>query len=385
MYSIADYGAMISDKVRMDAFGRALRAAVRPGSVVLDIGTGTGIFALLACRFGARRVYAIDPEDAIEVAREIAVANGCADRIEFIQAMSTRVTLPERADVIISDIGDMLPWFRHHIPSIIDARNRHLAPGAVLIPQRDVAWAAVVEAPDLYAKSAGPWATNSFGFNMEAARRIVINSWKQGRVTCESLLTAPKRWATLDYNTVDDPDVRARFTVTVTRAGMGHGLSVGFDRTVSGDVYISNAPDTCETQRHVVYGTVFLPWLEPVGLTPGDVVSVELEAALVGDNYIWNWKTRISDQGRSAAEKANFVQSTFFGVPLSLATLHKSAGGHTPRLNDEGQIARFVLEAMNGSWSLGEIARRVSKQFPDRFDRPQDALKYVADLSRRYG
>jgi protein arginine N-methyltransferase 1 len=204
-------------------------------------------------------------------------------------------------------------------------------------------------------------------------------------VRCENLLTAPERWATLDYNTVDDPDVRAHFTVTVARAGMGHGLSVGFDRTVSGDVYISNAPDTCETQRHVVYGTVFLPWLEPVALAPGDVVSVELEAALVGDNYIWNWKTRVSDRGRSAAEKANFVQSTFFGVPLSLATLHKISGRHTPRLSDEGEIARFVLEAMNGSWSLGEIARRVSKQFPDRFDRPQDALKYVADLSRRYG
>ena len=108
MYSIADYGAMISDKVRMSAFAHALREAVTPGAVVVDIGTGTGIFALLACRFGAGRVYAIEAADAIQVAREIAAANGCADRIEFIQAMSTQVTLPERADIVISDIGDML-------------------------------------------------------------------------------------------------------------------------------------------------------------------------------------------------------------------------------------------------------------------------------------
>ena len=73
MYSIADYGAMIADEVRMGAFVRALRQAVKPGAVVIDIGTGTGIFALLACRFGARRVYAIEPSDAIQVAREIAV------------------------------------------------------------------------------------------------------------------------------------------------------------------------------------------------------------------------------------------------------------------------------------------------------------------------
>jgi protein arginine N-methyltransferase 1 len=385
MYNIADYGAMISDRIRMDAFVTALRGAVKSGAIVLDIGTGTGIFALLACRFGARRVYAIDPEDAIEVAREIAAANGCADRIEFIQAMSTSVTLPERADVIISDIGDMLPWFRHHIPSIVDARNRLLAPGGVLIPQRDVAWAAVVEAPDLYAKRAGPWAANSFGLDMEAARRIVINSWKQGRVTRDNLLTKPERWATLDYTSVEDPNVRASLSLTVMRSGFGHGLSVGFDRFVSEGIYISNAPDTCDAQRHVVYGTVFLPWLAPVALAAGDVVRVDLEATLIRDNYIWNWKTRVSDQGRSGAEKANFAQSTFFGMPLSLATLRKIAGDHVPRLNDEGQIARFVLDAMNGRWSLSEIARHVATEFPARFPRQQDALKYVADLSRQYG
>lgn len=91
MYSLAGYGSMIADRVRMDAFAQALRQATTPESVVVDIGTGTGILALLACRFGARRVYAIEPDDAIQVAREIAAANGYADRIDFIQAVSTKV------------------------------------------------------------------------------------------------------------------------------------------------------------------------------------------------------------------------------------------------------------------------------------------------------
>src|SRR5437667_374068 len=54
MYNIADYGAMISDKVRIAAFVRALRQAVTPGAVVVDLGTGPGMFALLACRLGWR-------------------------------------------------------------------------------------------------------------------------------------------------------------------------------------------------------------------------------------------------------------------------------------------------------------------------------------------
>jgi protein arginine N-methyltransferase 1 len=385
MYSIADYGAMISDRVRMDAFVRSLRQAVTPGAVVVDIGTGTGIFALLACRFGARRVYAIDPEDAIQVAQEIAVANGCADRIEFIQAMSTQVTLPERADVIISDIGDMMPWFRHHIPSIADARRRFLAPGGVLIPQRDVAWTAVVEMHDWYARRMGIWVDNAFGLDMDAARRLIANSWNHGRVTRDNLLTEPKRWATLDYAVASDTDVRTRVALTVSRSGTGHGLAAGFDRTVSEGVDISNAPDTPDASRHVVYGTVFLPWPMPVALDAGDVVTVDLEARLMGQDYIWSWKTRVSERGPSGAEKGNFEQSTFFGAPLSLATLHRTAESHTPTLSEDGRIARLVLDSMNGGLSLGEIACRVSTEFSDRFPRNQDALSHVADLARRYG
>jgi protein arginine N-methyltransferase 1 len=386
MYSIADYGVMIADEVRMGAFVRALGQAVKPDTVVVDIGTGTGIFALLACRFGARRVYAIEPSDAIQVAREIAAANGYADRIEFIQAMSTQVTLPERADVMISDIGGVLPWFQQHIPSIADARRRFLAPGGTVIPQRDVAWAAVVEMRDSYARQTDPWDDNGFGLDMEAARRIVVNTWNKGRVTRDNLLTQPQRWATLDYAVVEDPDARAQVTWTVTRPGTGHGLAAGFDRTVSDGVDLSNAPDAPDAIRPAqIYGTVFFPWPVPVTLAAGDVVTVDLEAKLIRHDYIWSWKTRVLDQGQSGANKANFTQSTFFGMPLSAATLQKRAASYTPTLSEDGRIARFVLESMDDGASLGEIARLLSTEFSVRFPRPNDALSHVADLSQHYG
>lgn len=386
MYSIADYGAMIADHGRMDAFVRALGRAVKPGAVVVDIGTGTGIFALLACRFGARRVYAIEPSDAIQVAREIAAANGCADRIEFIQAMSNQVTLSERADVIISDLVGVLPWFERHIPSIADARRRFLAPGGTMIPQRDVAWAAVVDMHDSYAQQTGPWDANGFGLDMDAARRLVINTWNKARVTRDDLLTGLQRWATLDYRVLEEPDVRARVTWTVTRAGTAHGLAVGFDRTVSDGVDLSNAPDAPDPVRRAhIYETVFFPWPEPVTLARGDVVIVDLDARLIHHDYVWNWTSRVLDQGPSGAGKATFTQSTFFGAPLSPATLHKRAAAYTPTLNEDGRIARLVLESMNGGVSLGEIAERLSVEHSTRFPRAKDALGYVANLSQQFG
>ena len=145
VYSLGGYGDMIADQGRIEAYRQALRLVVKPGSVVLDIGTGIGIMAMMACQFGARRVYAIEPGDVIEVARELAAANGFADRIEFIQGLSTEVTLPERADVIVSDLRGVMPPFQHIIPSLVDARRRFLAPGGVLIPRRDTLWASILE------------------------------------------------------------------------------------------------------------------------------------------------------------------------------------------------------------------------------------------------
>jgi protein arginine N-methyltransferase 1 len=386
MYSIADYGEMIADTARMNAFATALRATVKPGSVVVDLGTGTGIFALLACRLGARRVYAIEPDAAIQVAKEIAAANNCADQIEFVQAMSTDVNLPERADVIVSDIGGMLPWFQKHIPVIADARRRFLAPGGVVIPQQDVAWAAVIDAPELYERQSGPWRDNQFGLDMEAARRIVTNTWSRGSVTREHLLAEPQAWATLDYARIEDPDVCARIDWSIGRSGTGHGLAAGFDRTVIGGVHLSNAPAAAGGERSPgIYGTVFFPWPEPVALATGDLVTVELAARLVADDYIWSWKTSVLDRGDPSAEKAVFSQSTFFGAPISPAQLRKRAATYTPSLNEEGRITRFVLEAMGHGVALGEIAQQVSARFSSRFPTPQDGLSFVADLSVKFG
>ncbi len=56
MYSLGAYGSMIADRIRVDAYAAALRRTVREGSIVVEIGTGPGIFAVLACQLGASQV-----------------------------------------------------------------------------------------------------------------------------------------------------------------------------------------------------------------------------------------------------------------------------------------------------------------------------------------
>ena len=133
----------------------------------------------------------MEPTDAIAVAKEIAHANGFGNRIEFIQATSLEVTLPEQADVVVSDLSGVLPLFGQHLTSIIDARERLLTPRGSLIPARHCLWAAVVEAPSLYERLVKPWTVEQTGFDMTAALQIVTNAWEKAAVDLDQLVSQP--------------------------------------------------------------------------------------------------------------------------------------------------------------------------------------------------
>jgi protein arginine N-methyltransferase 1 len=380
MYSLADYNSFIADRVRTDAYARALRQAIRPGCVCLDIGTGTGFFALLACHLGARKVIAVEPDDAIQVAREVAAENGCAERITFLEDLSTRIHLEERADVIVSDLRGVLPLLGNHLPSLMDARRRLLAPGGTLIPRKDILWAAVVEGSEEYARAVPLCDEIVHGISMEAARSRIVNSWRKIHLKPEHLLTTPCPWATLDYTNLEGANVRGEADWIVERPGTGHGLLLWFDTTLIESVGFSNAPG----QPELIYGQGFFPWVHPVPLAAGDVVEVTLRADLVGVDYIWGWDSRVRAGGQAGQIKAEFPQSTFFGAKLSCAQLQKRAATHRAELNEDGQIDRYILNHMDAVASVGDLAHQVAEQFPHNFPTWQEALGRVGDLAEKY-
>jgi protein arginine N-methyltransferase 1 len=380
MYSLSGYGQMIADNVRTNAYARALRQAIKPGSVVVDIGTGTGFFAMLACQYGAGRVYALEPDNSIYLAKEMAGANGYADRIEFIQDFSTKVVLPDRADVIVSDMRGVLPFFQNDIVAIADARQRFLKLDGVIIPQQDQLWAAITEAPEVHTRIAGPWITNNYNLDMRAGWRMVSNTWRKSQIVPEQLLVEPKCWAKLDYVTVEEPDVRGEISWIASQTGVAHGIAVWFDTTLIDGVGFSNAPGLPE----LIYGNAFFAFPEPVPLSDGDRISLELIADLVGYDYVWRWNTQIVSGSDKNRTKADFKQSTFWGAPLSPASLRKQASGFVPTIGEEGQVDHFILTQMNGSASLEEIARTVVELFPSRFATSHEALTHVGELSKKY-
>src|SRR6266404_1987421 len=229
MYSLYDYGSMIADSLRLQAYNKAIETGVHTGDSVLEIGCGPGVFALLACHAGARKVYAIDLEEIVYFARELAVANGFADRIEFIQTDSRKLQLPERVDVIISDIRGSLPLFGHAIASLEDARQRLLAPGGRLIPQRDTLKAAIIEAGDFYSKLVSPWAKSIPSLELSPSLSLLLNGSYTSHFNREQLLTEAQTWAVLDYSDGAKASPAANLDFSVIRAGTAHGICLWFD------------------------------------------------------------------------------------------------------------------------------------------------------------
>ena len=90
--------------------------------VVVDIGTGTGILATCAALSGARRVHAIESSAIADAAEQVFEKNGVADRVNLVRERSTRVTLPERGDLLVTEtIGnDLLD--EHLLAIVSDAK-----------------------------------------------------------------------------------------------------------------------------------------------------------------------------------------------------------------------------------------------------------------------
>jgi len=206
--------------------------------------------------------------------------------------------------------------------------------------------------------------------------------WKIENVSPEILLSEPRLWATLDYSTINDPNVASEMSFTVTRDGTAHGMLVWFDATMAEGAGFSNAPGAENPSK--VYGRSFFPWSKPVELNAGDQVKVRLEAKLVNDRYIYRWETTIWSRREPQRVKAHFNQSTFYSEPLSLNGLRKQSDAYIPELNPDGLMDHFILSQMTGQTPLGEIAKQLAERFPDKFARWQDAMTRVGELAGKY-
>lgn len=154
---------MLQDVERNLFYHRAIATSVFRGAHVLDIGSGTGLLAMMAARAGAGHVTTCEKVKAVaECAAEIISWNKMSDicPVNVVPLLSNKLVvgeqLPAPVDVIVSEILDCGLLGEGMLPATAHALNHLAHPQAVIIPSSASVTAQLLYVPLQFAPLSWP-------------------------------------------------------------------------------------------------------------------------------------------------------------------------------------------------------------------------------------
>lgn len=237
---------MMNDSVRNAAYEQALAGALKDGGTVLDIGAGSGLLAMLAARHGATKVISCEEIPNIaSKATEIIRRNGLADQIQLINKRSTDLVvgkdLPERADVLVTEIFDDGLLGEFAFSAIEHARKNLLKPGAKLIPAGARVFCMALESQEIFENHR---VSHAAGFDVSPFNEFSVNHYfgYHLRKMDYRPLSKPKVVFQFDFDQIPG-DESASFYLDVIQSGQCHALAYWFELKMDDQMTISTAPD----------------------------------------------------------------------------------------------------------------------------------------------
>ncbi len=262
--------AMLNDLARNSMFQEAIEHAVGAGDHVLDIGSGSGLLAMLAARAGAGHVTSCETVRTIaSAARRVVTDNGLADMVTIVSQPShdiiVGIDMPRRADVIMTEIVDCGLVGEGLIPTMRHAREHLLRPGGTLIPHTARVMAAPVNSVSIAALNQVDYACGfdvSY-FNELASRRyfpVRVRTWPH------QFLAQPAAVLSFDFirDRLDPGEHIVNFDIG--HDGPAHGMVFWFELALDGKRVISNEPGNRDCHWH----QAFQAFPAPVELRAGN-------------------------------------------------------------------------------------------------------------------
>lgn len=282
---------MLDDPHRMHAYEAAIRRLVRPGDVVLDIGSGTGILAMLAARRGAVRVHAVESMAIADLARELVAENGLSDRVIVHHADFATLDPLEPVDLVISEFMGRFVVDDGMLPVVARAA-RWMKPDARFCPAAVELFLAPVG--DIHLRAVDFTDEAVFGVTFRAATRYTLNFGYHAALGPQALMAAPRLHARLEPPDTDRP-LTAHHRFTLQRAGRLQGLAGWFRADLAPGVALTTEPGI---QSH--WGQYLLP-LPPTPVEPDDTLEVELgvtdQLTAAGQDLVFHWQGQVVRQG----------------------------------------------------------------------------------------
>lgn len=246
---------IINDQMRNDTYDRALREFIKPNSIVLEIGTGTGLLAMMAARAGAKKVYTCEMEPLIaQAARENILKNNLQDQISVIQKKSTELRigedLPERADVLVSEITNSGLLGEDVLPVMEDAMTRLVKKNAVLLPRQIAVQGVLISEISTILPLRDTQDIN--GFDLSAFNRFKPLTCPIDRTSLKQVmpntLSAPLELLRFDFTSQKHfTELSKTVKIPVSRTGKIYGLVKWIHLQFTEDLIYENRPplETC--------------------------------------------------------------------------------------------------------------------------------------------
>jgi protein arginine N-methyltransferase 1 len=278
---------MLGDALRMRAYRQAIAEVVRPGDVVVDLGTGTGVLARWALAAGAARAYGIERDPALLDRAVAAARSEGLDGFVPVAGLSFDVTLPEPADVLVSEVLGNLVDNEGCTAILADAAARFLRPGGRMLPRRAERYLVPVEATRAHAAVADSAGRTAEGRGFDAYYDVILPR--------AGYLASPRLDRAFDLGARGGSYGR-ELVFPVQRQGLLTGfkgwfvadLSPTVTLDISGDVIDPAAErTTSDSWRHA-----FLPIARPIPVEPHDRVTLafgrrEGEDGPFAQSYRW--------------------------------------------------------------------------------------------------
>lgn len=318
---------LLNDRIRVEAYRAAIQRTVRPGMTVLDLGTGTGILAQWALEAGALRVYGIEMNRGIldEAVRRMA-ASGHAQRFVPVCEVSFDATLPERVDVLISEIIGNLADNENFVPILRDATARFLASEGIQIPRCVVSYIVPVEARSAHEQiSQGRWQEfgrrDTQGKTVSRLGQAPFDRYYDTILPLSGYLAEPRELRRFGGSWTDDPAYSTRKIWQIGRKGFLTGFKGYFVAELADGVVLDISGDdvggrtSSDSWKHA-----FLPIEIPVAVEAGDTLQLDFARNVTApagawghQAYVWSGYVR-----RYGEEVATFYQNTGRGIaPLA--------------------------------------------------------------------
>jgi len=370
---VLSHQVMLADKVRMDSYKKAILEVVKKDDIVCDVGTGSGILAFFSILAGAKKVYAIERGEIIKEAEQLACKNGFADKIIFIKGSSDKVELPEKVDVITSELIGFFGLEENLHRFLIDARERFLKPEGRLIPSWLELYLAPVESEETWNKTVGFWNKDFYGLDFscpgkEAASRGFLVDYSNKI----NGLALPVMISHLNFFEIENLPLVFHAKFAANKKSYFHGLAGYFKAGLSKNIILSNSPS--EPRTH--WRQAFFPIEEALAVAKSDEIVCVIKALPQSNNLFWQWDTGLY---RDGVEIAKFSQSNFHIDKEELIIGRKD---FKPILTQEAEIYRRVLNLCDGNRTIEEISEIVFAEYPGKYKDIKDARREVVGTVR---